>query len=75
MKIGLLTGCLFIFIEHGKRTMSEFGTSVGLSVDCTNLIEFRSGIFGDKISSSFTEQENIVLFLQELGNLLILSQV
>jgi len=55
--------------------VSELGASVGFSVDGADLIELLRNIFGDKLPSSFGQNENVVLFFKELGNLLVVVEV
>ena len=70
-----LTSSFFIFIKHGKWSMSELSTWVTLSMNAGNLTEFLGCEFTDIKSSSLCQYKDIILPFQKLSDIFVFLNV
>lgn len=66
---------LLLLIKHGQGPVTELSGGVGLGMDAGNLVELLANELGNKEAGSLGEDEDVVLALQELGNLLVLLDI
>lgn len=66
-----LTRCTFNFIKHRQRSMSKLSTWIGFRMNCSYLQKLLSHVISCKITWSFRQNKQILVWFQKLTDLCI----